>query len=261
MGITKLIAIQKKSALYKPVTRRYYSDCVRAPRVVPVAPRQLGKPGSFVAAGQLANRFAPGCPTDWRLMESSLPAIPRTKTGNPASRHVPMVRILTDNLFSSSHARKAMRLKLAASALAFLLFLPHLFARESAPVIKLAVAPKYPTLTLAGRVYGEVVVRVTINRAGTVEDTEVMEGHPMLRESAVDAAQQWKFEASSVPKRVGTLTFSFVILPPSSKVESQTVFLPPCGFEIRERPVEPAQPAVDSKEGEDRPPQDTISKT
>jgi outer membrane biosynthesis protein TonB len=86
-----------------------------------------------------------------------------------------------------------MRTKLAASALALLMFVmlvPQVFAGESSPAVKLAVAPKYPTLTPAGRVYGQVTVRVTIDRTGTVKDTRVVEGHPMLREAAVNAAQQ-----------------------------------------------------------------------
>src|SRR5271157_4655190 len=120
-----------------------------------------------------------------------------------------------------------MRMKIVASTLAFLLLVPHVFAGESSPAVKFAVAPKYPTLTLAGRVYGEVTVRVTIDRAGAVKGAKVTEGHPMLREAAVNAAQQWKFAEGSVDSRVATLRFSFVILPDSSKVQSQTIFLPP----------------------------------
>jgi TonB family protein len=43
---------------------------------------------------------------------------------------------------------------------------------------------------------------VTIDRAGTVKDARVVEGHPMLREAAVNAAQQWKFEEGAAPERV-----------------------------------------------------------
>jgi len=130
-----------------------------------------------------------------------------------------------------------MRMKLVTSSLAVLLLVPHLFAGESAPAVKFAVAPKYPALTLAGRVYGEVTVRVTIDRAGAVANTKVLQGHPMLREAAVNAARQWKFVEGSAQKREATLKFSFVILPDNSKVQSQTVFLPPTGIEIRQKPV------------------------
>jgi len=56
-------------------------------------------------------------------------------------------------------------------------------------------------------------VRVTIDRAGAVKDARVVEGHPMLREAAVNAAQHWKFEEDAAQERVATLKFSFVILP------------------------------------------------
>jgi TonB family protein len=154
-----------------------------------------------------------------------------------------------------------MRAKLAASALAFLMLVPHLFAGESSLGVKLAVAPKYPTLTLAGRVYGKVTVRVTIDRAGTVKDARVVEGHPMLRDAAVNAAQQWKFEEDAAQERVATLKFSFVILPPNSKVQAQTIFLPPSGVEIRQKPVEPAKPAAGEQGVGERPAPRAISKT
>jgi hypothetical protein len=66
-------------------------------------------------------------------------------------------------------------------------------------------------------------VRVTIDRAGAV-DARVVEGHAMLREAAVNAAQQGKFEEDAAPERAATLKLSFVILPANSKVQAQTVF-------------------------------------
>jgi TonB family protein len=151
-----------------------------------------------------------------------------------------------------------MRMKFLSSILALLFLVPHLFAGESTPAVKFAVAPKYPTLTLAGRVYGEVLVRVTIDRAGAVKTSKVIEGHPMLQATAVNAAQQWKFEESSLLKRVATLRFNFVILPKSSNVASQIIFLPPTGIEIRQKPVEPA---VEDQEGEFHLEPQPVSKT
>lgn len=151
-----------------------------------------------------------------------------------------------------------MRKKLLSSTLAFLLLLPQLFAGESSPAVKFAVAPKYPQLTLAGRVFGVVSVRVTIDRAGAVKDTKVTEGHPMLREAAVNAAQQWKFEKSSVERRVALLKFSFVILPDTSEVQSETIFLPPSGFEVRQKP---APYSMEDQGGEPTPVQNPISTT
>jgi len=151
-----------------------------------------------------------------------------------------------------------LRRKLAISVLALLLLAAPLLAGESAPVVKQAVAPKYPDLTLAGRVYGEVTVSVTIDPAGEVKDTKVLEGHPMLRGAAVLAARQWVFEESRSRKRTATLKFRFVILPENSEVKSQTIFLPPTGFEIRQRP-EPA--SLEDQGGEPGPVPQPISTT
>ena len=156
-----------------------------------------------------------------------------------------------------------MRTKLLASALAWLMLVmlvPHLLAGESSPPVRLAVAPKYPTLTLAGRIYGRVTVRVTIDCAGAVKDARVVEGHPMLREAAVNAAQQWKFDESTATERVAMLKFNFVILPANSKVQAQTVFLPPHGVEIRRKPIEPAKPAAGEQGEGERPAPRAISK-
>ncbi len=157
-----------------------------------------------------------------------------------------------------------MRTKLAASSLACLMIVmpvPHVSAGESSPAVKLAIAPKYPMLTLAGRIYGKVTVRVTIDRTGTVKDARVIEGHPMLREAAVNAAQRWKFEEGAAAERVATLKFNFVILPANSKVQAQIVFLPPQGVEIRQKPVEPAKPAAGEQGDGERPAPRAISKT
>ncbi len=194
-------------------------------------------------------------------MESLPPPVPKTQKDVLAYWHgLPHPRfpfkMCPDNL-CSGHG--AMRLRLLSATLVLFLFVSPLFAGESSPAVKLAVAPKYPTLTLAGRVYGQVTVRVTIDRAGAVRDATVTDGHPMLREAALGAAQQWKFAESLLPKRVATLKFSFVILPEDSQVASQTVFLPPMGIEIRQRPAKPA--VEDDGDGEFHLEQHPISKT
>jgi TonB family protein len=145
-----------------------------------------------------------------------------------------------------------MKAVLLPSAVALLLLQPSLVGRESAPKVKLAVAPKYPSLTLAGRVYGQVTIRVKISPSGDVNDANVIEGHPMLRESALLAARQWKFAQSKIEERATTLKFNFVVLPDTAPLSSEVIFLPPNGFEIRQKP--PA-PGVQDGHGEDPGPQ------
>jgi TonB family protein len=133
-----------------------------------------------------------------------------------------------------------MKMKIAAMALTLLLSVPNLWAGEASPAaVKFAVAPQYPVLTLEGRVGGVVTIRVAIDRAGGVLTAKVIGGHPMLTEAALGAARQWKFQESSIGRRVANLKFNFVILPPNSEVKWQTIFLPPTGIEIRQQPAEP----------------------
>lgn len=157
--------------------------------------------------------------------------------------------------FGSLHIGRSrptsMKAVLLPSAVAFLLLRPPLVARELAPAVKRAVASKYPTLTLAGRICGEVMVRVEIARSGEVRNATVIEGHPMLRESAVYAARQWKFAPGGAETRAARLRFNFVVLPETAQVSSQTIFLPPNGVEIRQKPP---SPAVQDGRGDDTGP-------
>jgi TonB family protein len=110
---------------------------------------------------------------------------------------------------------------------------------QDAPLTKVAVAPKYPPLAVQGRISGVVVIRTTVGTAGEVTQTEVVSGHPMLKEAAVVAAKNWKFDRASAQARAVTLRFSFVILPEKAESEGETTFLPPDQIEISKRPLPP----------------------
>lgn len=75
--------------------------------------------------------------------------------------------------------------------------------------------PTYPPIARAARVSGPVQVVVTISEQGRVIEAYAANGHPMLRQAAIDAARQWLFTPttlSKVPVRVqGMLTFNFVL--------------------------------------------------
>jgi periplasmic protein TonB len=55
------------------------------------------------------------------------------------------------------------------------------------------VQPDYPPLARQVRVQGLVVLRAMISREGTIEDLQVMSGHPMLVKAAVEAVRQWRY--------------------------------------------------------------------
>ncbi len=77
------------------------------------------------------------------------------------------------------------------------------------------VQPTYPPVAKAAGAEGTVQVQVTINESGDVTDASAISGHPLLRDSAVEAARQWKFkptESASQPVKLqGILTFNFVL--------------------------------------------------
>ncbi len=56
------------------------------------------------------------------------------------------------------------------------------------------VEPVYPTLAKSARVQGEVVLKAIINRNGDIEDLQLVSGHPMLVQSAIDAVRQWRYK-------------------------------------------------------------------
>jgi protein TonB len=77
------------------------------------------------------------------------------------------------------------------------------------------VQPPYPPIAKAARASGSVQIQVTISEEGRVIDADVISGHPLLRDAALQAARQWLFkptELSGVPVKVqGVLTFNFTL--------------------------------------------------
>ncbi len=77
------------------------------------------------------------------------------------------------------------------------------------------VQPPYPPIAKAARAQGSVQIQVTISEEGRVIEAEVISGHPLLRDAALQAAKQWIFkptELSGVPVKVqGILTFNFTL--------------------------------------------------
>jgi protein TonB len=77
------------------------------------------------------------------------------------------------------------------------------------------VQPPYPPIAKAARASGAVQVQVLISEEGRVIEAEVLNGHPLLREAALQAARQWVFrptELTGVPVKVqGILTFNFTL--------------------------------------------------
>jgi periplasmic protein TonB len=76
-----------------------------------------------------------------------------------------------------------------------------------APTLVRRVAPSYPPMAKAGRVQGTVRFNAVIGRDGSVVQLALLEGHPMLVESALAAVKQWVYSPTvlnGVPVEVQT---------------------------------------------------------
>src|SRR5688500_7417267 len=103
------------------------------------------------------------------------------------SQQVPVMLLMSSALVISAHAKK--------NACDFFRYKP-LVVSEVALVdaaIK-KVEPGYPATGPKVRVQGDVTVKILVDRKGNVSGACAIDGHPLLRPSAVYAAVQWKFK-------------------------------------------------------------------
>ena len=56
------------------------------------------------------------------------------------------------------------------------------------------VTPVYPTLAKSARVQGVVHFKATIGKNGVVQNLETSGGPALLRQAALDAVKQWKYQ-------------------------------------------------------------------
>lgn len=74
--------------------------------------------------------------------------------------------------------------------------------------VKTKVAPSYPELARRMAIAGIVKVQVVVAPNGSVKNTKVVGGHPLLVNAAVDAVKKWRFEAAS-EETSGIIEFKF----------------------------------------------------
>jgi TonB family protein len=69
------------------------------------------------------------------------------------------------------------------------------YAQDPGRKVLKKVAPQYPSILKSKGIGGTVKLKVFIKPDGTVKDTEVLGGNPILAESAQKAVTQWKFSS------------------------------------------------------------------
>lgn len=70
----------------------------------------------------------------------------------------------------------------------------HISASAAAGALIEKSPPVYPPIAKAAGVQGTVVLDVTIDKTGAVEDLKVVSGHPMLQQAALDAVKTWRYK-------------------------------------------------------------------
>lgn len=84
----------------------------------------------------------------------------------------------------------------AALLLVATVALPQSAQAQDARKVVNRVSPVFPALAKKMNVAGVVKIEATITAGGTVSNTKVVGGHPLLVEAAVDALKKWKYEAA-----------------------------------------------------------------
>jgi periplasmic protein TonB len=66
------------------------------------------------------------------------------------------------------------------------------------PRLVSSALPVYPAMARDAGIEGDVVIDTTIDKTGKVTATKVVSGPPMLRQAALEALRQWKYEPSKL---------------------------------------------------------------
>ena len=111
---------------------------------------------------------------------------------------------------------------------------------SNGPAVVAAVAPVFGPTARSARAKGDVVVEITINTQGEVDDTRIISGHALLQATSKAAAKNWKFAVDNRHKRMCLLTFTFGYIDGGkNRSEYTTTFMPPYRVEILWNPPAP----------------------
>lgn len=73
------------------------------------------------------------------------------------------------------------------------------------------VDPIYPDFAKRAHIQGPVVLRMTVDEAGRPIQVQVLEGHPVFHEAAMQAARQWRFEPARMDGQPVQAAFQLTI--------------------------------------------------
>ena len=82
------------------------------------------------------------------------------------------------------------------------------YSQDADRKVKSKIAPVYPEIARRMGLTGTVKIQVVVSPNGTVKETKVIGGHPILVNAAVAAVKKWRFEPAS-SESTGTLEVKF----------------------------------------------------
>jgi TonB family protein len=82
-------------------------------------------------------------------------------------------------------------------------------ALPAVALIKLS-PPVYPPLARQARITGDVLLRAMIRRDGALDSAEVIRGHPILKQAALDSARSSSFECRNCEAELTPFLLTFV---------------------------------------------------
>lgn len=87
--------------------------------------------------------------------------------------------------------------------------------RKSEVVLSKLSPPIYPRLAQQARITGTVEIELRIRQDGTIDSAQIISGHPMLRDAALESARQSLFECKECAQAITsyTLAYRFTIIP------------------------------------------------
>jgi TonB family protein len=97
--------------------------------------------------------------------------------------------------------------KILVCVFSFLLLAGGLWASTGRKIVKTA-QPSYPALAKQMHLAGTVKVEATVSSSGKIVDVKIVGGHPVLAQSAADAARKFVYEPAS-SETVETISFNF----------------------------------------------------
>jgi TonB family protein len=85
---------------------------------------------------------------------------------------------------------------------------PLAWGQELDRKTKSKVAPVYPELARRMNITGVVRVQITVAANGSIKNTKLVGGHPVLANAALDAVKKWRFETGP-QESTGIVEFRF----------------------------------------------------